>query len=204
MKRHRDKLYCTFSLHNARTSGIEVKCPFCGGLGIVKMDDDHYYFQCTVCGKRRQETRGGCVYRVSEICAGCDRHFRIDVTDKAQWGQKVLRVSCPYCGNGQNCAVQKIEKPFPDHRYERVENGIEPFFGYPLYYQTALDGKTIWALHRKHLLYLIDYIEADLRETPEQSYQDFCGTATHPDMLPKFIKQAKNRETIVKLLKRLL
>jgi hypothetical protein len=58
--------------------------------------------------------------------------------------------------------------------------------------------KTIRALHRKHLLYLIDYIEADLRETPEQSYQDFCGTATQSDMLPKFMKQAKNRETILR------
>ena len=52
--------------------------------------------------------------------------------------------------------------------------------------------------NREHLAYLIDYLSADLREKP-------LGRAkkTQADHLPAFMKTAKNRERIVKLLKKL-
>ena len=52
--------------------------------------------------------------------------------------------------------------------------------------------------NREHLAYLIDYLSADLREKP-------LGRAkkTQSDSLPTFMKTAKNRERIVKLLKKL-
>jgi hypothetical protein len=54
------------------------------------------------------------------------------------------------------------------------------------------------------LIYLIEYIEADLRENGETAFMDFPGVKTQSDQLPKFIKLAKNRKPIVKLLKRML
>ena len=52
--------------------------------------------------------------------------------------------------------------------------------------------------YRVHLAYLINYLSADLREKP-------MGRAkmTQADHLPTFMKTAKNRERIVKLLKKL-
>ena len=51
---------------------------------------------------------------------------------------------------------------------------------------------------REHLAYLISYLSADLREKPSGSPKK-----TQADHLPTFMKTAKNRERIVKLLKKL-
>ena len=202
MKRFIDKPYGTFSIYSAATTGLDVKCPYCGKLGIVKMDDNYFYFRCSSCGKRHQKEQVEYRYQINEICGKCERHFRLDITDKKQEHLKILNIHCPYCQNSQRATVQKIKKDYSD--YGEIKGGIEPFFNYPLFYQTAFDGKIIWAINQEHLLYLIDYVEADIREDGERSYQDFCGTATQSDQLPKFIKLAKNRKTISKLLKQLL
>ena len=67
-----------------------------------------------------------------------------------------------------------------------------------LWFLTSFQGKPVWALNREHLAYLISYLSADLREKP-------MGRAkkTQADHLPTFMKTAKNRERIVKLLKKM-
>lgn len=202
MKRFIDKPYGTFSRYSAATTGLHVKCPHCNNLGIVKMDDDYFYFQCSSCGKRKQKEKIQYRYQISEMCENCERHFKLDITDKKQIHFKQLNVHCPDCQTIKKGEVQKIEKKCFD--YGEIENGIEPFFNYPLFYQTEFDGKIIWAINREYLVYLIEYVEADIREKGERAYQDFCGIETQSDHLPKFIKLAKNRDAIVKLLKRLL
>ncbi len=75
----------------------------------------------------------------------------------------------------------------------------EPYFTHSAYSAlTSVQDKPVWALNREHLAYLIDYLSADLREKP-------LGRAkkTQADHLPTFMKTAKNRERIVKLLKKL-
>mgnify|MGYP006949821519 FL=1 len=79
-----------------------------------------------------------------------------------------------------------------------IQNGREPYFGLELWFLTSFQGKPVWALNREHLAYLIDYLSADLREKPLGSPKK-----TQADHLPSFMKTAKNRERIVKLLKRL-
>ena len=63
---------------------------------------------------------------------------------------------------------------------------------------TYFQGKSVWALKREHLAYLIGYLSADLWEKPSGSPKK-----TQADHLPTFMKTAKNRERIVKLLKKL-
>lgn len=79
-----------------------------------------------------------------------------------------------------------------------IRDGREPYFGLELWFLTSFQGKPVWALNREHLAYLIDYLSADLREKPLGSPKK-----TQADHLPSFMKTAKNRERIVKLLKRL-
>ena len=79
-----------------------------------------------------------------------------------------------------------------------IQNGREPYFGLELWFLTSFQGKPVWALNREHLAYLIDYLSADLREKPLGSPKK-----TQADHLPSFMKIAKNRERIVKLLKKL-
>ena len=65
-------------------------------------------------------------------------------------------------------------------------------------YKRQFQGKPVWALNREHLAYLIGYLSADLREKPPGR-----AKMTQADHLPTFMKTAKNRERIVKLLKKL-
>ena len=79
-----------------------------------------------------------------------------------------------------------------------IQGGREPYFGLELWFLTSFQGKPVWALTQEHLAYLIDYLSADLREKPP-------GRAKMPqaDYLPTFMKTAKNRERIVKLLRKI-
>ena len=79
-----------------------------------------------------------------------------------------------------------------------IRDGREPYFGLELWFLTSFQGKPVWALNREHLAYLIGYLSADLREKP-------MGRAkmTQADHLPTFMKTAKNRERIVKLLRQM-
>lgn len=197
-KRFKDRPYNTFSIFTATTMGLDVKCPYCNGLGVVKMEDSYFSFQCSICGKRKLKDKIEYRCQISEMCNSCQRHFRVDITDKNQANFKVLKVCCPYCRNIQNGQVQKIRKNFCS--YSDIQNGIEPFFNYQLFYQTTFDGKLIWAINREHLMYLINYIGASIREKGNYEYRG----ATQSYRIPKFIKLARNREPIVKLLKRLL
>ena len=47
-----------------------------------------------------------------------------------------------------------------------IQDGREPWFGLELWFLTFFRGKPVWALNREHLIYLIDYLSADLREKP--------------------------------------
>ena len=79
-----------------------------------------------------------------------------------------------------------------------IQGGKDPWFGLELWFLTSFQGKPVWALNREHLAYLINYLSADLREKPSGSQKK-----TQADHLPTFMKTAKNRERIVKLLKKL-
>ena len=79
-----------------------------------------------------------------------------------------------------------------------IQNGREPYLGLELWFLTFFQGDTVWELNRGHLAYLIDDLSADLREKPLGSPK-----RTQSDHLPTFMKTAKNRERIVKLLKKL-
>jgi DNA-directed RNA polymerase subunit M/transcription elongation factor TFIIS len=177
---------------------LEVKCPYCNGMGIVTREDDCFSFQCTVCGKRQQKDRTYYRYHIGEMCDNCERFFRIDIEDENQQHFKILNVNCPHCNQLKHATIQKISLNCKLDSGE-VRKGVEPYFGFPLYYQTSFGEKIIWAYNRNHLLYLIDYVDADIRETTRTCQSDKASY-----FLPKFISLAKNRNQIVKLLKRLL
>jgi hypothetical protein len=106
-----------------------------------------------------------------------------------------LRVACPYCGAPTVGTVHATENPW--WTYGEIKDGNEPYFGLPLYYRGGFDGKPIWAVNLEHLQYMIDYLEADLREKPAGAKM------TQADHLPKFMKTAKNRAGMLKVLRRL-
>ena len=146
-------------------------------------DDDNAYFRCLSCG--HQETRDRTIYRydVHNQCKNCGRYYRVDIEDEEKQHFSVLHVACPYCGTTMSGEVHKTAEAFS--YTAEIQDGREPYFGLELWFLTSFQGKPAWALNREHLAYLIGYLSADLREKPA------------------FMKTAKNRERIVKLLKKL-
>lgn len=196
MKRIKDEPYFTHSAYSAFTIGIQVKCPKCHGAGIVTADEKSAYFKCTNCGYHAEKERTIYRYDVHNQCKNCGRYYRVDIEDPAKQHFSILHVKCPYCGTTMSEEVHKTAEALS--YTAEINKGKEPWFGLELWFLTSFQGKPIWAINQEHLAYLIDYLTADLREKP-------MGRAkkTQSDHLPTFMKTAKNRERIVKLLEKM-
>lgn len=197
MKRVIDKHYFEYSVYTAAELGIYVKCPKCNGLGIVTADNNAVYFKCTSCGTSKTMERT--IYRcdVHNQCKECERYYRVDITDKNKQHFNMIHVACPYCGRVMSGVIHKTAEKF--NYIGEIKNSCEPYFGFELWFLTSLDNKFVWAINREHLAYLINYLSADLREKPNE----YAFLKTQVDHLPTFMKTAKNRDKIVKLLKKM-
>jgi len=179
------------------SADIIVICPKCGKAGTVRFDKARSiaFFQCSSCYAKQETIPCGTDdVEINAQCTTTGRYFRAAMPKNKIHGQKV-NVKCPYCGElvigdvVKQGGVQQIV--FCD-----VRNAKDPYFHYLLYFQTQYRGKVIWALNREHLQALIDYLSADIRTGLET--MDFRF-----DLLPTFMKTAKNRDKIVKLFTKL-
>lgn len=196
-KRFKDKPYYYFAPWNVETA---VKCPTCKGFSIVKVIEDDVHFLCTQCGKKENKPRYTTYeYRVGNMCQNCERFYRINIDDKAKQNFSVLNVSCPYCHEIMSGKVKKIKANY--YTYPSIQGGKDTFFGYELYFLTSFKGRLVWAINREHLDYLIDYINADLREKHILGVNYALKTASND--LPTFMKSAKNRKNILKILEKM-
>lgn len=199
-KKFYDRPYGAFSFQTATT----VVCPNCKNAGTVHYDrlKNLATFLCHSCYLKEERFQGDhCGAKVTAMCTSTGKYFRTFVPENKVHGQK-LRVKCPYCkesvigdvsdAGNKSCAV-----------FENIRQAMEPYFHYPLYFQGSYRGKTVWALNREHLQYLIDYLSADIRTVPFDFYERYGTMRSQSAMLPAFMKTAKNREGIVKLLIRM-
>ncbi len=200
MKRVTDEIYGKYSVHAVIQTGIDVKCPNCSKHGIVSMYEGIYQFVCTECNKSMKTERLQYHYNVQNQCENCGRYYRVDITEEEQKNYPALHVACSYCGHLMQGKVQKTKKEYYGC-YEQVRNGCESIFGLELWFLSSFDGKPVWALNREHLAYLIEYLNAELREDPNPME---AGMRTQADQLPTFVKLGKNRDKIVKVLKQML
>ena len=198
-KRIKDRPYGTYSVYTALNAGLYVTCPRCGGLGMVTLKDGQGRFQCTGCGHSETEKRSGYRCRVQNLCKTCGRYYNVPIRDRRQQTYPVLRVPCPYCGAVMPGRVEKTGQPVWYGNDANLRRGQDPIFGFDLWFRTGFDGKPVWALNREHLAYLIGYLSASLREKPV----GHPGLRTQADMLPTFMKTAKNRARLVKKLQKL-
>ena len=196
-RRVKDKPYGTYSVYSALKTGLCVTCPRCGGMGLVTHRDGHYRFQCTSCGHNQTKELSGYRYRVQNLCEACGRYYNIPIWDRQTF--PVLRAPCPYCGFEMPGRVEKTGQAVWYGGDGVLRRGQDPIFGFDLWFLTSFDGKPVWALNREHLAYLIGYLSAGLREKAP----DNPGLRTQADMLPTFMKTAKNRDQLVKKLQKL-
>ena len=95
MKRIKDEPYFTHSVYSAFTTGIQVKCPKCHGMGIVTADEGSAYFKCTNCAYQAEKERTVHRYDVHNQCKNCGRYYRVDIEETAKQHFSALHVKCP-------------------------------------------------------------------------------------------------------------
>ncbi len=179
-----------------RGDSVMVRCD-CGSMAYIRREGEEKDVVLT-CPNCMLKKIYGCPasYQVSTRCDHCERWFNEYLKDERQFTHRVLHYPCPHCGAVQAVSVKKR---FDNAYYSYVIEGErDPYFKMPLYFVASFRGKPVWALNRDHLQYMIDYISADQRQRPSYAY-----TRTASYRLPRYMKEAKNREDIVKLLKRM-
>lgn len=198
-KRFNDIPIHTFSIW----SNIMVICPKCGHSGIVSFDKEKniVHFHCQTCYLHEKKIPcGEDIYEVTGKCTSTGRYFRMSMSKQAIHGQK-KKVRCPYCDEYVVGDVQISNNNIII--YKDIREAKDPYFNYPLYLQTSFRGKIIWAMNKDHLQYLIDYLSADLRTVQSDYHEVYKTMRSQSDLLPSFMKLSKNRESIVKALKKL-
>ncbi len=188
---------------------VLVRCPHCQSRGTVHAHWQPYtwtaHFECSGCGLA--------------LARGLQQSW----DDLSVWQGPVLlrgRRPCGYCGH-QWLAVQQLHdpalEPIPSsvtlsctqctHRSEVLVNAspadaayyaLDPHFGLPLYLQQSSRFGIVWAYNARHLQYLQGYIAAKQRIRTA-----FVHSRTVCARLPRWMKLAKHRPAMLRLLARL-
>jgi len=147
--------------------------------------------------KPRFEDTGEWLYQFTDLflvhCPRCDRCAKVVLRDAVgEQPQDYMsmvfsprRLVCEHCGYTQNWQGREVgSTDLSDYYFHR-----------PLWLQTPCCNETLWALNTRHLDFLERYVAAELREGQ--------GHGTLASKLPQWIMSAKNRDDVLKCIRRL-
>jgi transcription elongation factor Elf1 len=174
---------------------ILVVCPDCGEDAVVK--NEHSYKVATLECRHCDLKKSGLdliVYKaiIKLNCPICGHHIHNEQGNLKE-KPKNVPVTCDECDSRFDIQP-KFEKYLNSN--SREEGLIhDQVFGCPYYFQEDCKGKLFWARNRDHLLEMENYVSSDLRA--RLSYR-----MRMVERLPTFIKEAKNRDAILKILQK--
>ena len=136
------------------------------------------------------------------ICPRCGRParvFAVDGTDNV-YRAKQWRMVCPSCGNHR-------DKPRDSLSFYNGKRGgvCDPVFGLPLWLQrSCCGGKLLWAYNLEHLSFVESFVAATIRQRSDavragDGYRRMSMIAR----LPAWLKSAKHRDEILKVVQHL-
>ena len=119
------------------------------------------------------------------VCPSCTKKAMAKVNQET----KSARLFCLHCGYNKETttAIKNGTIEMPANQYFQAE----------LWLQSSFKKDLFWAYNDKHLEYLERYISATIRE-----HKDRVGF-TLLEKLPKFYHEAKNRESLLKIIAKL-
>lgn len=197
MKRFEDEGAYKYNFYWVLRRGerVDVTCQTCGGHAYIEECQDEITWKCSACyahGVEKQVYQ----YHAKGNCTLCERWFNVEVTDEKKVSHKSTHIHCPHCGSVNQAELHS--KPVCRRYIMDTRDGRDPVFGMELYFLDHVRGKLVWAVNRAHLNYLISYVSADLRVRRGNVP---LKTASH--YLPVYMKEAKNRDQMVRTLTKL-
>lgn len=91
----------------------------------------------------------------------------------------------------------KVPEKSSSRKWIAIGGNFDWYFQEPLWLQINCCGETLWAYNFKHLEFIENYVTARLRRRIPNQNQSLASR------LPKWIKNAKNREEIIKAIAKL-
>lgn len=130
--------------------------------------------------------------RVKRNCDNCGEKILVEVESKIKMDK--MKVKCQSCGQTREYkpTITTIRLIYKDYGY-----ATDPHYGLPLWLQGDIKGDIFWAYNYEHLNYIKRYVAAKIRERASPGYMSLIAR------LPDFIKSAKNREKLLKLIEKL-
>jgi hypothetical protein len=177
-----------------------VHCPKCDGRAEIKIPKPFDYkngeLKCTSC-HFSQKTTDLIRYKLAgkAKCHECLEFLNIATTVEYKSIPTYVNIRCNSCQT-----INKVSENWEPYVLRYQDSGIiDPVFGLPLWYQDMIKGNIIWAYNLRHLTEIKHYVQATLRERTTDKFK-----MTMVERLPDFIKLAKNREEILKVLTQML
>jgi hypothetical protein len=127
---------------------------------------------------------------VSVKCREC--HQKITRHAEVDGRFSKLKVTCEHCGD--SCMYDATLS----RHYLHDGLMCDPVFGLPLWLQKPFGDDVFWAYHFEHLELLEQYVRAKLRE--RGIHNKGSKNSLMFSRLPDFIKRARNREGILRLI----
>jgi transcription elongation factor Elf1 len=175
-----------------------VECPKCKHESFVTTSSPWFFndgkLNCSHCS-HSEKAADMIRYKVS-VKANCDNCGKLinKVIPCSKEKVDSLAVSCLNCGTSR---VHRVRNEEYMSTYNPAALGLDPIFHLPLWLQKNVRGNLLWAYNRSHLHDVKEYVGAKLRERRTTRY------TTMVEKLPTFIKEAKNREAILKAIEKM-
>ncbi|WP_104818292.1 hypothetical protein [Kitasatospora sp. MMS16-BH015] len=134
-------------------------------------------------------------------CPRCARSARV-ITREQQPGDKLTsmfaarRLVCRHCGLTKDTLSRRLV-----FLHSTTEGGTDPYFGAPLRLQIETRHGWLWAYNLEHLSLIQGYVTATLRE--RAPWYDTGTKMTLVARLPLWVKQAKNRDEVLRAVNRI-
>lgn len=125
------------------------------------------------------------------VCPGCSKK----AVAKTVIEKKAARLQCQNCGYNKEASIESKLKIIGDTA--ECLDSANSFFGAELWLKYPFKNYFFIAYNGEELEYLEQYISANLRE-----HKDRTGF-TLLEKLPKFYHEAKNRESLLKIINKL-
>lgn len=174
---------------------ILVVCPRCGEGALVKNENNgkDASLECRHCTLRKSGSEQ-VVYKafVKLNCPACAHPIRYEQGNLKEKPKNIM-LRCDECDS--SFQVRPKTEKYMDSYAKEMGLIHDPVFGCPYYFQEDFKGKLFWARNTEHLLEMENYISSGLRtRLPYRMYL--------VERLPTFIKEAKNREALLKILQK--
>lgn len=123
-------------------------------------------------------------------CSGCARVLPRNPAEVSAFAPR--RMVCGACGLIRDHEGQAVA----------VREGVDAYFGAPLWLTTRCCGETLWAYNARHLDLLESFVAAGLREQ-ERHPEHGWSNRSLANRLPAWIKAGKNRPELLRALQQL-